>query len=134
MWLGAGHPDKALEAFEKEVIGAGELGAVMALHDLGRMVEFEERFAGLYDEDDPNPEGVARVYAWIGNNDKAFEWLDKAVEIHGSRIVGSIDTDYYEIIKSDPRWRALREKHGHYDVPVEDVEIKITLPPGVTID
>lgn len=80
------------------------------------------------------PESVARVYAWIGDNDKAFEWLDKMLEIEGPEWVGLVDTDYYEKIKSDPRWRALRKKHGYDDDAVEDVEINITLPHGVTID
>lgn len=45
-----------------------------------------------------------------------------------------LDTDYYENIRLDPRWRVLCEKHGYYDVPVEDIEIDITLPPGVMIN
>lgn len=42
VWLVAGHPDKALQAFEKEVVeGSRELGSIMALHDLGRTDDFE---------------------------------------------------------------------------------------------
>jgi hypothetical protein len=60
--------------------------------------------------------------------------MDKAIEARGSEVVDLIDTDYYEKIKSDPRWRALRDKYGYAADPVEDIEIEITLPPGVTID
>jgi tetratricopeptide (TPR) repeat protein len=135
MWLHAGHPDKALDAFEKELDeGTRSYARIFALHDLGRMEEFEAEFAEKIDEGNEGAEGIARVYAWIGDNDKAFEWLDIMVETSGADYVEIIDTDYYERIKSDPRWRALREKHGYYDVSVEGIEIEITLPPGVTVD
>ena len=133
-WLVAGDPEKALATFEKELDeGLGEMGAIMALHDLGRMDEFRSRFTAMR-EDDPSTESVARIYAWVGNNDKAFEWLDKMVAIEGPRMLAAIDTDLYEKITSDPRWRALRDKHGFYDKPVEAIEFNYALPPGMSID
>ena len=138
MWLHAGHPDKALDAFQKELdVGTRDYAVIFALHDLGRMEEFESRLAERIKEaerGEEGREGVARIYAWMGENDKAFEWLDYMVETEGSEMIGIIDTDYYEKIKSDSRWRALREKHGYFDVPIEGIEIEVTLPPGVTID
>ena len=107
---------------------------IFALHDLGRMEEFVAESAEKIDEGNEGVEGIARVHASIGDNDKAFEWLDIMVETLGPDWIDSIDTDYYEKIKSDPRWRALREKHGYFDVPIEGIEIDVTLPPGVTID
>ena len=136
MWLHAGYPDKALEAFQKEIDeDTREYATTFALHDLGRMEEFEVRFAKLRENDDgQGAESIARMYAWMGDNDKAFEWLDIMVDTLGPEWVDVIDTDYYQKIKSDPRWRALREKHGYSDVPVEGIEIEITLPPGVALD
>jgi tetratricopeptide (TPR) repeat protein len=135
MWLHAGHPDKALDAFEKELNeDTRSYARIFALHDLGRMEEFELRFAEKRAQGDQGAEGIARVYAWVGDNDKAFEWLDIMVETSGADYLELIDTDYYEKIKSDPRWRALRDKHGYFDVPIEGIEIDVTLPPGVTVD
>jgi TolB-like protein len=138
MWLHAGHPDKALDAFQKELDeGTRDYAIIFALHDLGRMEEFESRLAERIKEaerGEEGREGVARIYAWMGENDKAFEWLDHMVEAEGSEMIDMIHTDYYEKIKSDPRWRALREKYGYFDVPIEGIEIEVTLPPGVTID
>jgi hypothetical protein len=34
----------------------------------------------------------------MGDNDKAFDWLDRAIEVNGPRMVGMINTDYYEKI------------------------------------
>lgn len=98
------------------------------------MEEFEMEFAKLREDIDQGPEGIARIYAWIGNNDKAFEWIDRLIEMEGPEWIDDIDTDLYEKIKSDPRWRALREKYGFEDYAVEEIEFKLTLPPGVTID
>jgi len=105
----------------------------MALHDLGRMDEFEARFA-KFRNDNGNAESIARIYAWIGNNDKAFEWLDEMVAVEGPENLRDIDTDLYEKIKSDPRWRALRDKYGYHDRRVGAIEFRYTLPPGVSID
>jgi tetratricopeptide (TPR) repeat protein len=133
-WLVAGHPDKALEAFEAiEQTPTGRFGKVFALYDLGRTDEFETQFAELKDESSITmPESIARVYAWTENNDKAFEWLDKAAESLGSDIYGIIDSDLYTRIKPDPRWRALREQYKPVDA-VAEIEFNITLPPGVSI-
>jgi len=132
-WLVAGHPDKALEAFKMiEQTPSGKLGKIFALHDLGRIDEFETQFAELRNNPEVKPESIARIYAWTANNDKAFEWIDKAIETQGTEIIGNIDTDLYEKIKPDPRWRALREKYEEDDTAGE-IEFNITLPPGVTL-
>jgi tetratricopeptide (TPR) repeat protein len=133
-WLLAGEAEKALAAFEKEILeGNREMGQLMALHELGRLDEFESRFAALRGGAN-NAEAVARVYAWTGDNDKAFEWLDRAVEVDGPRLLSGIDTPMYDKIKSDPRWRELRARHGIFDVPVEAIEFDYSLAPGLASD
>ena len=139
-WLLAGFPDRALAAFELESLeGNREMGTIMALHDLGRMDEFETRFAILRNdaESGGEAEAIARIYAWIGSNDEAFEWLNKGVELDGPKILAQIDTDLYAKIKPDPRWRTLRDKYVYHDEPIEPVEaieFRYTLPTGVSND
>jgi len=133
-WLLAGYPDKALANFQKRLIEDKEgVGVILALHDLGRMEEFESRFARLR-SDATDPGGVARIYAWIGNSDKAFEWLDRAIELQGPRIVGWLDADLYQNIKLDRRWRELQDKHGYSNEPVQDIEFDFVLPPGAPLE
>ena len=51
----------------------------MALHDLGRQAEFEAAFAELREQGaKDHPDEIARVYAWTGEADAAFEWLEKS--------------------------------------------------------
>jgi hypothetical protein len=109
------------------------LGVIMALHDLNRKEQFDARFAH-YRTDTRNAESIAHIYAWIGDNDRAFEWLDKMIKAYGPEMLRSIDTDLYAKIKPDPRWRALRDEYGYDDAPVEAIEFTYTLPPGASID
>ena len=133
-WLLAGNPEDALTAFEKEVDEANrEMGAIMALHDLGREEEFESRFSRFF-EHSANEESIARIYAWIGDNDKAFEWLEKAIEANGPGLFLSLGADLYAKIRPDPRWQAMRDMYGASDVPVEEVSFDYSLPAGASID
>ena len=133
-WLLAGDPEKALAAFEKELLQGNrkKMGTIMALHDLGRTEEFVAEF-----EDFRNMEGgsesVAQIYAWIGDSDKAFEWLQVAVDDNGPRILARIDTALYSKIKLDSRWRELRDKYGYSDDSMEDVEFNF-VPPGTLVE
>jgi len=128
-WLLAGAPDKALAAFEKETsIDDRETGTILALHDLGLMDEYEEAFARLR-EDNGNAEIIAGIYAWVADNDKAFEWLDKMVETGGSEKLRRINRqDVFIKIKADPRWRVLLDRNGYWEKPQETVEFRLTLP------
>jgi tetratricopeptide (TPR) repeat protein len=133
-WLLAGNPEDALTAFEKEVDEANrEMGAIMALHDLGREEEFESRFSRFF-EHSANEESIARIYAWIGDSDKAFEWLEKAIEANGPGLFLSLGADLYAKIRPDPRWQAMRDMYGASDVPVEEVSFDYSLPAGASID
>ena len=133
-WLFAGRPAEALANFEQETSAKlGEMGKIMALHDLGRMDEFEERFAGLRDND-ANAENIARIYAWTGNNDKAYEWLDTMIAVDGPDSLRRVQGDFYRNLLADPRWRVLRDQHGYDDKPAEAIEFNFSLPPGVALD
>jgi TolB-like protein/Flp pilus assembly protein TadD len=132
-WLFAGDAAKALAAFDKESLeDSRETGQIMALHDLGRMDEFEHRFTAMRKsaESDGN---VALIYAWIGDSDNAFEWLDKALEKDAPGILDD-NILYYSKIMSDPRWRELRKRYGYIDVPVESIEFDYSLSPGLASD
>ena len=132
-WLLAGNPEKALGAFEKLSLEAyQEMGEIMVLYELGRIDEFETRFSELRNMESLHPEAIAGIYAWIGNNDKAFEWLDEAVGEHGPVFLGGIKSPLYEKIKSDQRWNELLDKHGYFAEPVEVIDFDHSLVPGLS--
>jgi TolB-like protein len=119
LWLMAGEPQKALDAFNQLEAPPGEnLGRLLALHELRWTKEFAEEFAEFREGQVDNAEGIARVYAWMGNNDEAFLWLDRMVEQQGPESVELIRTELYSKVHSDPRWPALLQKFGK---PTEDL-------------
>jgi len=56
------------------------------------------------------PVSWAWIYMGLGENDKAFEWLEKAYEAHATWMVYLKIDPYYIYIRSDPRFKALLKK------------------------
>ena len=77
-----GDAPAALAEIEQEKSEVWRLiGLPMAYHALGRKTESDAALATLiakYEKD--GPYNIAYVYAFRGDADKAFEWLDKAVQ------------------------------------------------------
>ena len=132
-WLVAGEPEKALGYFDAMGQPPGQnLGRLMALHDLGREAEFEQEFARFRETNTDHPEGIARAYAWTGQKDEAFEWLDRMVEQDGPEYAGLVKTDLYSKLKDDPRWPAFLERNGQSDEGLKQVEFNPRLPAAIT--
>ena len=56
-----------------------------------------------------DPEQIGDFYAWLGENDRAFEWLERAYTRH--RGLTEIKTEpLLRKIRGDPRWTALLKK------------------------
>ena len=123
--LFAGEPDRALEWFDPDPDGGHTVGYLAALYDAGRLEEFERRLAALDPSEPTNWEGLARVHAWIGDNDKAFEYMEKVGE-HGHFAAGDLDTDFYRA--DDPRWAEFRSRQGIEERDLSHVEFNPVLP------
>jgi len=129
--LQRGEPEAALAMFEHPAMNdyAVQAGRAMALDDLGR---HEESRAALQQQieihGDEHPKEVAEAYAWIGEADKAFEWLDK---LYGDDI-GRFFTQVYDPawikIRNDPRWRGLTVRAGMPRERLEAIEFNPVLP------
>jgi len=55
---------------------------------------------------------IAMIYANIGENDKAFEYLEQAYQAHAAGMAGLKIYPEYDIIRSDPRFSILLKKVG----------------------
>jgi serine/threonine-protein kinase len=53
---------------------------------------------------------IADVYAWRGEKDKAFEWLERAYQQHDSGLNGIAYDPLLSSLQSDPRYGALLKK------------------------
>ena len=129
-WLIAGEPEKAITFFEGQP-GSNELGYLMAIHDLGRQEEFEAGLARLIDQaesDTELAESVARIYAYTGDADNAFKYLDLMIAEMGPQSALQVKTDLYDNIKSDPRWGAFLRRNGAEDRDIEKINFNPRLP------
>ena len=55
---------------------------------------------------------VAEVYAWHGNTDKAYEWLDIAYKQRDGGFVQILLDPFLVSIHDDPRWEKVLDKVG----------------------
>jgi adenylate cyclase len=123
-------PDAALAAFAEEEDDEWRVkGTALALHSLGRSAEFEAAFdelrAGWAEE---WPSEIAHVYAWLGNADEAFEWLDKAIEQNEAGLEIQFQMQFFASLHSDPRWAIFLERIGSSPEQLDAIEFKVTPP------
>jgi TolB-like protein len=105
------------------------IGLPMVYHALGRGSDSEAALSALiakYEKDAPY--NIAYIYAFRGEPDKAFEWLDKAVEYRDPGIAEIITAPEFANIRSDPRWLPFLRKIGKAPEQLAKIEFKVTLP------
>jgi TolB-like protein/Tfp pilus assembly protein PilF len=105
------------------------IGLPIAYHALGRKADSEVALAALiakYDKDAAY--NIATVYAFRGEADLAFTWLDKANE-YGDPGLSEIATEhFFDNIRADSRWLPFLRKIGYAPEQLAKIEFKVTLP------
>ena len=107
-----GKPAKALAAFQSHPVKwIQEFGAAICEHSLGNEEASRKALAELVaTESEVAQYQIAEVYAWRGESDKAFEWLERAYTSHDPG-VGLVKSDPFVVsLRSDPRYTALLKK------------------------
>ena len=101
-------------------------------HALGRKADSDAALAALiakYGKDAAY--NIATVYAFRGEADLAFAWLDKANE-YGDPGLSEIATEhFFDNIRADPRWLPFLRKIGYAPEQLAKIEFKVTLPKAV---
>jgi len=109
----AGRPDKAIESLQRELATAYRLhGLAVAYHSMGDDRASDEALQELLSDpadEQEWPFGFARVYAWRGDADKAFEYLRVIQRENPSRLSGIATNPYFQPIHGDPRWQPFIE-------------------------
>lgn len=127
-YLMKGEVEKAQKAFLQE--GDDEYrtkGEALVAHALEQPDEFQakvsemgERWGGQW------PSEIAHVYAWTGNADQAFEWLQKSVDEEEGTF-NPIDP-LLGALHADPRWQPMLESIGKSAEQLGSIEFTVTLP------
>ena len=107
-----GRYEAALAEFRKETLDDGQLeGSAMAHFAAGHKAESDAALAEAIRHNATSwPSEIARVYAFRGEKDHAFEWLDKAYEARDEDLYVIKDDPLFKNLKGDPRYKAFLKK------------------------
>ena len=98
----------------------------MAYCALGRKAEADAAFDAViakYKKDWSF--NIAYLYAFCGDGDKAFEWLDNAVTYQDPGLSDILKENLFDKIHSDPRWLPFLRKIGKAPEQLAKIEFKI---------
>jgi len=125
-----GDPAAALAATEMETVeGWRMVGLAMHYHALGKKRESDAVLAGLittYERDFPY--NIAYVMAYRGENDRAFEWLAKAVVYRDPGLADIAVEPQFANIRQDPRWLPFLQKIGKAPEQLAAIRFTVTVP------
>jgi len=123
-----GEPQAALDAMQLEESVYGMIGLPLAYHALGRPDESDAALSELIEQyGQLAPFNIAYILAYRGEADRAFEWLDKAVEYKDS-LSHIINMPLFANIHDDPRWLPLLESIGASSEQLAAIELEVNLP------
>jgi len=101
----------------------------LAYHALGRKTDSDTALAKEIEQDQKDgPYNIAYIYAFRGEADKSFEWLDKAVEYGDGGLAEILSENLFDNIHKDPRWLPFLRKVGKAPEQLAKIEFKVTLP------
>ncbi len=118
--LAQGHPELALEWYRKGQMMASSVRSydafiVRALAELDRRDEAEEILARLERESKEHyvrPEFMAMGYAWLGDMDRAFGFLERAFQTRSAGLIFLHVDPGYKPLRGDPRFDQLVKRIG----------------------
>ena len=106
------------------------IGLSMVYHALGRKTESDATLGNLIAKFEKDwSYNIAFVYAFRGEADKAFDWLDKAVQNQDPGFSEIVSENLFDNIHSDPRWLPFLRKLGRAPEQLAKIQLKVTLPP-----
>ena len=107
-----GKPQQALAEIEKEPLQWGKLtGQALAYHALGRDQDSNAALAGLIAKyNNGAPYQIAEVYAFRGESDKSFDWLERAYKQRDGGLTEIKNDPLLKNLRHDPRYTELLKK------------------------
>jgi len=120
----------ALREFEAEPVDEFKLtGVAIAQRALQHAAESDAALAALIARHAQDAAYyVAAVYAYRGEADRAFEWLDKAVANQNQNLFTVASEPLLDRLHDDPRWLAFLRKLGKAPEQLAKIQFNVTLP------
>ncbi len=130
--LEKGEPEAALAEIRQEPHEGWRLyGLAAAHHSLGQTAESDAALAELIEKYGVHAAAkIACLFAYLGEADRAFEWLDKAVQYNDGGLAEVPVESTCENIRTDARWLPFLESIGRSPEQLEAIEFDVSLPDG----
>ena len=128
--LRKGDLNGALAEFQKESAESWRLdGLTLVHHALGHHAQSDAALAELISKYEKESSwNIAYLCAFRGEADRAFEWLDKAIDYKDTGLRDTAWSWEFSNIHSDPRWLPFLRKIGHAPEQVAAIKFDLKLP------
>jgi adenylate cyclase len=104
-------PEAALAEYSKESVDAFRIGgSAMAYFSMGRRSDSDAALAQMVAGMTDRPMAIAEVYAFRGETDEAFKWLDRALAIKDPQLVFQLHNPAFKKLEDDARYKRLFPK------------------------
>jgi len=122
-------PDAALAAIQQDEDSWRDIGLVMAYHALGRESESNAALAKAIEVSEQTAAyNIAFTLAFRGEADRAFEWLDKAVQYRDPGLIYVANMPLFANIHNDSRWPPFLENLGRSPKQLAAIKFEFRLP------
>jgi tetratricopeptide (TPR) repeat protein len=125
-----GEPEAALVETEAETFEAWRLvGLSAVLHALGRGDQADAALAELAEKYGTDAAyNIAYVYAFRGEPDEAFQWLETAVRYGDAGLSEIAVTPEFESLRDDGRWLPFLERLGKSPEQLSAIQFEVRRP------
>jgi len=127
--LRKGETEMALAEINQEDSVWRQIYLPLAYHALGREAESDAALAQLIeDQEQEAAYNIAYVYAYRGEADQAFAWLDKAVTYNDPGLMDLGIEPLFANLHDDPRWLPFLERMGKSAEQLAAIDFEVSLP------
>jgi TolB-like protein/Tfp pilus assembly protein PilF len=124
-----GHPETALAIIKREPSDWKLLELPMVYFQLGDIEESNAVLAQLIEKYERSAAvNIAAIYAYRGEADTAFAWLQKAADYTDPGLAEVILDPLYANLHDDPRWPAFLESIGRSPQQLAAIDFEFDLP------
>jgi len=122
-----GKYQEALDAMSRQTTESDRFLPFLAMvyYSQGRISDYDDSVQRLLDGDaEKMPVAMAWLFAWSGDVDRGFEWLQKALTA-GYEIQYTYWDPFYENLRKDPRWPEFIARYWFTEEALAAVEFSI---------
>ena len=125
-----GKPGAALLEFNQEQVEWPRLtGQAMAHLALGQLAQSDTALAELIEKYEKSSAiQIAQVLAYRNEVDRAFKWLDKAVQYNDAGLTLINHLSFFENLHGDSRWLEIQRRIGVAPEQIHAIEFVYSLP------